>query len=105
MIFGMTMSNLSIYLKFTMRIFIWAFRDNPLARIAVPDHATIKGYKQSVGERHPFLADVWATMDGLKLSIEKAATDKKQSPQRLHDFESSQGKDEENYGSIHIATG
>ncbi len=77
MIFGMTMSNLAMYLKFLMRIFIQAFRHHPFARIAIPNHATIEGYKESVGERHPLLADVWATMDGLKLSIEKAATEKK----------------------------
>ncbi len=76
MIFGMTMSNLAIYLKFAMRIFVQAFRDNPLVQIAVPDRATIEEYKHAVGERHPVLADVWATMDGLKLSIKNAATDK-----------------------------
>ncbi len=70
MIFGMTSSNMCVYLKFGRRIFIEVFRKHPLARIRVPPAEKIEEYKLAVGDRHENIPDVWATMDGLKLEIQ-----------------------------------
>ena len=77
--FGMTMTNLSVYLRFGRRLMVEAFCHHPLAKITIPTRGKIAEYQAAVAARHPFLPDVWATMDGLKLSIEQPSTDVTQS--------------------------
>ena len=72
MIFGMTMTNLAMYLKFGKRLLVEILRNDKHARIRIPTAAKIEEYRKAVGERHPCLDDVWVTMDGLKLDLEQA---------------------------------
>jgi hypothetical protein len=72
LIFGMTSSNLQMYLRFGRRVFIQVFRKHPLARICLPSAEKIAEYQEAVAARHPKLKDVWATLDGLKLDLQRA---------------------------------
>jgi len=78
MIFGMTMTNITMYLRFGRRIMVEVFRKDPLAQIRIPSRDAIKGYQEAIGERHPRLKDVWATMDGLKLYLQQSSNDEVQ---------------------------
>jgi DDE superfamily endonuclease len=73
MIFGMTHTSVGIYLKFSRRILIKCLLKHPYATINIPDEQTIEQHKAAILSRHPLLTDVWCTMDGLKLRLEKPA--------------------------------
>ena len=45
------------------------------AKMRRPTVQEIREYQEAVYRHHPFLADVWCTMDGLKLMVECAADD------------------------------
>ncbi len=72
LVFGLTYSNLSVYLRFGMRIIVETFRHNPLARVSIPLAEEIESFKAAFAERHLLLNDCWATMDGLKLYLQTA---------------------------------
>jgi hypothetical protein len=72
LVFGLTYSNLYVYLRFGMRIIVETFRHNPLARVSIPSAEEIESFKLAFAERHPLLNDCWATMDGLKLYLQRA---------------------------------
>ena len=71
-IFGMTMTNLSVYLRFARRIIIKVLRDDPMAAIRLPSSDKIEAYKHAIQERHQRLENVWCTIDGLKLKLQQA---------------------------------
>ena len=75
MIFGMTMTNFSMYLRFGCRIMVEVFSKDALAQIRIPSRNEIKSYQEAIGERHPNIGDVWATMDGLKLHLQQSGND------------------------------
>jgi hypothetical protein len=72
LIFGLTYTDLSVYLRFGIRLPIEIFHDDPLARVCLPSPEEINKYKAAFGERHPLLCDCWATMDGLKLYLQQS---------------------------------
>ena len=72
LIFGMTYSNLDDYLLFGKRIIVTVLKNDDRARIQIPCLERIDEYKQIVRKRHPFLTDIWCTMDGLKLTLEQS---------------------------------
>ena len=72
MVFGMTYSNLAVYLTFGIRLWIEVFRRHPISQLRLPSREKIHEYQESVARRHPILPDVWSVMDGLKLPIQKA---------------------------------
>ena len=72
LIFGMTYSNLDDYLLFGKRIIVMVLKNDDRARVQIPCSETIDGYKDMVRNRHPFLTDVWCTMDGVKLTLEQS---------------------------------
>jgi hypothetical protein len=43
------------------------FKNDPLARIAIPSSEDIEAFKAAFVERHPLFTDCWATMDGAKV--------------------------------------
>lgn len=71
-IFGITATPLSMYLRFGRRILIKVLSNNDLARIQIPSPEKIREYCAAVESRHPNLRDVWCTMDGLKLLLQHA---------------------------------
>ena len=72
LIFGMTMTNLSVYLRFARRIIIKVLRNDPMAAIRLPSSDKIEVYKHAIQERHQRLENVWCTIDGLKLKLQQA---------------------------------
>ncbi len=72
LVFGLTYSNLSVYLRFGMRIIVETFRHNPLARVSILLVEEIESFKAAFEERHPLLNDCWATMDEGKLYLQTA---------------------------------
>jgi hypothetical protein len=72
LIFGMTCSNLCVYLRFGHRVIVEALKSDSLAKIAIPSNEEIASYKEAVGAIYPLLSDVWSTMDGLKLYLQQS---------------------------------
>ena len=72
LIFGMTGSPVSMYLRFGRRILIQVLKAEPDAAIKIPDDATIRLFQDHVRQRHPVLENVWCTMDGLKLCLQQS---------------------------------
>jgi hypothetical protein len=72
LVFGLTHSNLCMYLRFGIRLIAEIFPDNPLARVCIPLQEKISEYMDAMGSCHPLLADCWCTMDGLKLYLQQA---------------------------------
>jgi hypothetical protein len=70
--FGLTYSNLSVYLRFGMHLIVETFQNNPLARVGIPSAEEIETFKVAFAGRIPLLNDCWATMDGLKLYLQTA---------------------------------
>ena len=72
-IFGMTASSVSMYLRFGRRILIEVLKAEPAAAIMIPSELKIQDeYKDAIREKHPLLSDVWCCMDGLKLYLQQA---------------------------------
>ena len=72
LVFGLTYSNLSVYLRFGIRLIVEILSNDPLARVAIPSAVKIESFKAAFAERHPILNNCWATMDGLKLYLQQA---------------------------------
>ena len=72
LVFGLTYTNLSVYLRFGFRLIVETFHDDPLARVSIPSAEAINEYMAAFGARHSLLDDCWATMDGLKLYLQQS---------------------------------
>ena len=72
LVFGLTLTNLSVYLRFGIRLIVETFRDDPLASVSIPSAEKIETFKAAFAVRHPLLNDCWATMDGLKLYLQQS---------------------------------
>jgi hypothetical protein len=72
LVFGLTYTNLSVYLGFGIRLFVETFRHDPLASVRVPSAETIEMFKDAFAVRRPLLNDCWATMDGVKLYLQQS---------------------------------
>jgi hypothetical protein len=72
LVFGLTYSNLSVYLRFGICLIIKTYHDNPLAREALPLAEETNKFKAAFRARHPLLHDCWAIMGGLKLYLQKS---------------------------------
>jgi hypothetical protein len=72
LVFGLTYSNLSVYLRFRIRLIVDFFHNDPLAHVSIPSAEVINEYKAAFGARHPLLHDCWATMDRLKLHLQQS---------------------------------
>ncbi len=66
------MTPVSMYLRFGCRILVEILQNNHYARIRIPSDDEIRQHQAAIGERHPRLNDVWATMDGLKLLLQQS---------------------------------
>ena len=72
MLFGLTTSAISVYLKFGRRILIHILSNDKMAKVTILSDDEIEHFKNAVKERHPAVKDVWMTMDGLKLYLEQS---------------------------------
>jgi hypothetical protein len=71
LLFGITASPLSLFLRFGRRLLLRILKQEPGARVQMPSIEEINDYKEIVLRRYPNLNDVWFVMDGLKLYIEQ----------------------------------
>jgi hypothetical protein len=76
--FGMSMTNLNMYLRFGCRIITEVLSNNEYAKIAIPSDEVINEYKQIIKAKYPALDDVWPTMDGLKTPIQQSGLSRTQ---------------------------
>ncbi len=53
LVFGLTYTNLSVYLRFGICCLLETFHDDPLARVCLPSPEEINKYKAAFGEQHP----------------------------------------------------
>jgi len=74
MIFGLTMTNLSTYLRFGRRIVIEVLKNDPDATIRLPADNEMQQYIDAIAGKHPSLGahKVWCTVDGVKLMLQQA---------------------------------
>jgi hypothetical protein len=72
LIFGLTATPLSMYLRFSRRRLVECLRKNMWGKQRIPTEKQIKFYKACVRKRHPALKDVWCTMDGLRLPLQQS---------------------------------
>ncbi len=72
LIFGMEYTNLNDYLLFVKRIIVMVLPDHPMAQVQIPSTKKIEEYDEMVKLLHPYLSDLWCTMDGLKLMLEQS---------------------------------
>jgi hypothetical protein len=72
LVFGLTYSNLSVYLRFGICLIVEIFHSDPFTRVSIPSAEDINDYKAAFGAWHPLLHDCWATMDGLKLHLQQS---------------------------------
>jgi hypothetical protein len=78
LIFGMSNSNLHMYLRFGCHIIVEALKNNSLSEITICGAEDIAVYQQAVGAIYPLLLDVWSTMDGLNLYLQQTGDSKVQ---------------------------
>jgi hypothetical protein len=71
LMFGMTQTPLGMYLRVGRRIVIEALKYSPYAAIKLPCEEKIVEYKRHIQARYLLLENVWCTMYGLKLTLQK----------------------------------
>jgi hypothetical protein len=76
--FGLSMTNLTMYLRFGRRIVADVLNNDHFARIKVPSDDQIQKYKDAVAVKYPLLCDVWSSMDGIKTPIQQSGSTKTQ---------------------------
>ena len=76
--FGLSMTNLTMYLRFGRRIVADVLNSDHFAGIKIPSDDQIQKYKDAVMEKYPLLCDVWASMDGIKTPIQQSGSTKMQ---------------------------
>ena len=47
LVFGLTYSNLCVYLRFGIRLIVETFRNDPLARVSIPSGEEIESFKEA----------------------------------------------------------
>jgi hypothetical protein len=57
LVFGLTYTNLSVYLQFGVWLVVETFCKDPLARVAIPSREEIETFKVAFGRCHPLLND------------------------------------------------
>jgi hypothetical protein len=76
LVFGMTFSNLCMYLRFGCRVIVEALKIDPLTKIVIPSNEEIASCQEVVGAIYPLLSDVWSTIDGPKLYLQQSGNTK-----------------------------
>lgn len=72
MLFGMTATSVSMYIRFARRIVVLLLHDDEMAKLQIPTDDRIREYMDAVAAKHPRLQGVWCTMDGLKLYLQQS---------------------------------
>jgi hypothetical protein len=78
-IFGLTASTISKYLRFCRRILLLVLMGVDEAQIRMPTDDMIRIFREVIRSKYPTLVHCWGAMDGVKLQIEKPSDDVRQS--------------------------
>ncbi len=71
LIFGLTSSPISTWLKFGRRCLIKALFNHPAAKVQLPTGQEIRAFETTIKNKFNLLHNVWGAMDGVKLLIEQ----------------------------------
>lgn len=72
MLFGITSSVCSLFLRFSRRVLLRTLQRDRRSVVKLPSQAELRTYQNLISERHSALGDVFAVADGLKLYLEQA---------------------------------
>jgi hypothetical protein len=72
LIFAMTYTTLDNYLQFGKQTIAMVLQNSPMASVQLPSSIQNDEYKEMVKMKHPYLTDVWCTMDRLNLMLEQS---------------------------------
>ncbi len=72
LVFRLTCTNLSVYLRFGIRLIIETFQDTPLAGVSIPSAEKIETFKAAFAVRHQLMNDCLATTNGLKHYLQQS---------------------------------
>ena len=73
-VFGLTGSVLSLYLRYGRRLLFRVLKAEPGERIQMPSIEEIRDYQENVQRFYPNLVGVWFVMDGLKLYLQQCGS-------------------------------
>ena len=75
MAFGLTATPMYKWIKYGMRVLLFALQDHPHAKVEPPTADKVSTYATAIAKKHPPLLPhkVWAACDGLKTSLQKSA--------------------------------
>ena len=75
MMFGLTLTVMCRWLKFGKRVLLYVLQGHLDAKIWKPTDAEIRSYKNAISSQYEHAQDVWATCDGLKLTMQARMDD------------------------------
>jgi len=78
-IFGMTASNISKWLRFSKRVLLLTLLQIEEAKIKMPTIQQVRVFKEVIRGKYPSLVHCWGALDGVKIGIQKPSDDMKQS--------------------------
>ena len=67
MVFDVTGSFVSLFIRFVRRILVCTLRRIPQAAVKIPSDEEIESFNAAISDPHPTLHDVFCVADGLKL--------------------------------------
>ena len=71
-VFGLTGTHVSVYLRFSMQILVTILKVDPKSEVHMPDAAEIALFKEAITAKHSLLVDCYCMVDGLKLYLQQA---------------------------------
>lgn len=74
LVFGVTGSVASLFIRFARRLIIKALANDAAARVRLPSRRELAEHQQVIAAKYPLLRDVCAVMDGLKVRLEANGT-------------------------------
>lgn len=72
LLFGVTGSVVSLFLRFGRRILLRVLVKDPKASVTLPTDEELIAFRHDFQARHSLLGDVWAVADGLKLPLQQS---------------------------------
>ena len=72
MLFGVTHSVCSLYVRFARRLLYKMLVADDAARVSMPTNSEVEQFKRAFQEKHSLLAHVYCVADGLKLHLQQA---------------------------------
>ena len=72
MVFGVTHSVLSAFLRYSIKLLYKVLKEEPSARVVIPSDEEIREYQENISSNFPVLDGTWCVVDGLKIKIQKS---------------------------------